>query len=737
MTITPPSSRSIVIYGDVTTDCNIAPVPEDHENERDTLNIARNGGSVLMLAELIKGIVPDTVQTYSHKTEVDPEAPSFYIKCKEFEAEKDNPKRSKDKAWRIAEIIGFEKGRRCEPPLPTYPNDPKDADIVVLDDGNLGFRDHPEVWPEAIEEGQNPWILIKMVSELAKGSLWDRLRDHHKDRLIALVTIEDLRCSDVRISRALSWEQTALDVMREMRSNNAINALNECAFVVIMLGLEGAIILSKSETPQTSAAGGRPPQGSLIFDPQRMEGEWRLKYPGKVLGYKNCMAASIAKSLAETDSKIDRETIKDGVYRGLAAMRKLHEIGYHAKKGSVPDLTFPFEDIVKFLKEFSRDKSPFEECELISPKDVEEEGLEENKQTKPDLWTILSDKYKERLYQVAEEVAEYGVKTRLKNVPCLEFGKLLTVDRREIESYRSIRTLVKEYAESKIDKPLSIAVFGAPGSGKSFGITQMAESLFSDQIKTRTFNLSQLGSEDDLWPAMHQVRDVGLSGKLPLVFWDEFDTTLNKQALGWLRYFLAPMQDGKFQDGQVTHYIGKAIFVFAGGTSETFSIFDKTRKKTADTKEAEEKNLEKYKKLKLPDFISRLKGFINILGPNKAEKPEGGNDDKFFVVRRAILLRSLLLRDAPYYFKEEKNNGETIEKLKIDKGVLRAFLQTTEYYHGSRSMEYLIAMCTKGEGGSFDRSSLPSQAQLDLHVNADEFMDLVYTGSDSGVCYTS
>jgi hypothetical protein len=65
------------------------------------------------------------------------------------------------------------------------------------------------------------------------------------------------------------------------------------------------------------------------------------------------------------------------------------------------------------------------------------------------------------------------------------------------------------------------------------------------------------------------VRDVGLSGALPLVFWDEFDTALEGKKLGWLRYFLAPMQDGRFQDGQLVHPIGRSIFVFAGGTSTT------------------------------------------------------------------------------------------------------------------------------------------------------------------------
>jgi exodeoxyribonuclease-5 len=39
-----------------------------------------------------------------------------------------------------------------------------------------------------------------------------------------------------------------------------------------------------------------------------------------------------------------------------------------------------------------------------------------------------------------------------------------------------------------------------------------------------------------------------------LVFWDEFDSALDNQPLAWLRHFLAPMQDGAFQEGQIVHW---------------------------------------------------------------------------------------------------------------------------------------------------------------------------------------
>jgi hypothetical protein len=95
--------------------------------------------------------------------------------------------------------------------------------------------------------------------------------------------------------------------------------------------------------------------------------------------------------------------------------------------------------------------------------------------------------------------------------------------RQEIESLRSIRSLVGEYvSQPRPKRPLSIAVFGPPGSGKSFGITQLALALRPGEIEPKEFNLSQLGSTDELLSALHQVRDIGLGGKIPLVFWDEF-----------------------------------------------------------------------------------------------------------------------------------------------------------------------------------------------------------------------
>ena len=198
---------------------------------------------------------------------------------------------------------------------------------------------------------------------------------------------------------------------------------------------------------------------------------------------------------------------------------------------------------------------------------------------------------------------------------------------------------------------------------------------------------------------------MALRDDLALVFWDEFDAPLQGQPLGWLPHFLSPMSDGRFHDGHGLHPLGTAIFVFAGGTATSF----------ADFMAFKDERLERA--AKKPDFVSRLRGYMNVTGPNQQDP-----GDVAAPLRRALVLRSLMAGRAPQML-TPVHNGEPV--LQIDDGVLRAFLEVGDYIHGARSMEAIVQMSSLAGKPRFERASLPARQQLLAHVNADEFLRLV------------
>ncbi len=710
------AQKIAIVTGDVTMDWNLARTLRARDGAAgwtrdDCTRACWQRGGAAMLADLIETVAADLSQTGKDAWEirqptspddpaqVHPGDPRFYHSYAMWSLFKYGEKPDKEKlVWRVAEFLGLD---RCADVSPSgdanwkqVVNDSPEAALVVLDDAALGFRDQRDLWPQAIRdpEKHRPWVVLKMARPVAEGELWDYVHRNFADRLIVVIAINDLRRTAVQISRELSWERTAQDIAWELVHNPRVNALSDCAHVIVSFYTGGVVLLSQPEMASSKS------RCTLFFDPKVIEGMWEQDRPGSMIGYTSCITASMARQIMLAP---DQPDIQRGIQAGLVAMRKLHLDGYGDPEAKTPQLQLAFPRKI-IAAELAKDNAPFAVAAVQDPvRFLIEWSREYQEPQEEGFWTILKDRYADNLDQIAQRIVLDGPEVALQEVPLGQFGGLLTVDRRETESFRSIRVLVSEYCHlGQQKRPLSIAVFGSPGSGKSFGITEIAKSLMPGQVEVLEFNLSQFGSPDDLIGALHQARDVGLSGKIPLVFWDEFDTSLAGKPLGWLRYFLAPMQDGKFQEGQITHPIGRAIFVFAGGTCVRLDLFGK------------QMNPDDFRAAKGPDFVSRLKGYVNILGPNRQDVA-----DPYYIIRRAILLRSILQRNAALIFEKAKPN--------IDPGVLRALLQTREYKHGVRSMEAIVAMSLLAGTNAFERSGLPSEAQLELHVDGRDFLALV------------
>ena len=596
-----------------------------------------------------------------------------------------NPKDKSRVVYRVKKFKGFTGPNNSKVGLVPIKNDNSTSGIVVLDDAGNGFRDNSEYWPKAIiEKGKNPLIVYKMSCPIAEGKLWEHVFKNHADNLIVILNADDLRSNGINISRCLSWEKTALDFVWQIASNPKLLPLANCSNLVVRFGLDGAIHYTRKNNKIESR---------LFFDPLTIEDGFKAKYFGEMQWLTSAFVTEIVDSIANSGEDNDViNLVRKGVRKGLLSARRLFQQGFGSNMNQ-PD--FPSSEF------FKQEKEANNIADIIIPSPTVPEPAD------PNFWCILKEINGTQLEDMAYDVVIRGEKVALGWVPVGEFRGLRTVDRTEIESFRSIKNLMIEYVNSKkTSRPLSIAVFGSPGSGKSFGVTEVAGSVSPDLIVKVEFNISQFKSPTDLISAFHRIRDIALIGKIPLVFFDEFDSDFGGK-FGWLKYFLAPMQDGKFREGETMHPIGKAIFVFAGGICSSFEEFSCASHK--DQNQA----FETFKNAKGPDFVSRLRGYVNILGPNCTD----GNET-LFVIRRAMILRSFLERKAKQLFDNNKS-------VRIDQGVLRAMIKVPNYKHGVRSMEAIIEMSMLNEHTCWEQAFLPPKEQLRLHVDEEMFSRLV------------
>jgi hypothetical protein len=623
------------------------------------------------------------------------------------------------KVWGVHAFEGFtgpESGTLANPPAPE--KNPPNAAVVVLDDAGNGFRDLGDGrgWPVALKPSHRPVVLYKVRRPLLKGKLWDRLQKSHLDRTIAMLNADELREEGALISRRLSWEHTAADIILTLLHEDTFRPLSHCEHVIVMIGLEGVIHLYRADAGTDSGAN-RSNQASLSYVPDLIEGDLLQDHRrGGMTGFSSAFAAAIVAAIVKASAGAGQaqggvepptfKVVQKGIREGMVAARYLLELAYGPARdasNSKATVSAPDDASPAYPRSglFGQKKPPDFAIHQVQLPTIPDRG-DARATNRFRHWRILDavrSQTNRSMRDLARDVALRGLKEALPKIPVARFNDLETIDRWEIENYRSIRNLFREFLKNpQPERPLCIAVFGRPGSGKSFGVTEVAKSVEEEHpIEKFDFNLSQWKSADELAVALHRVRGSGLRRRVPLVFFDEFDSFFDTKELGWLKHFLAPMNEGVFTDGRFTHPMGPAILVFAGGTCANFQEFCK---KTAEAK----------KDIKAPDFLSRLRGNVDVFGPDPLADTR--------MLSRAMILRRALAKRSKRLFDEG-------ESLRIDPRVLAAFLNVWEFRHGARSIEAIVEMSQLQDHQQFAPSMLPPPMQMRLHVEPEEFMRII------------
>jgi hypothetical protein len=306
-----------------------------------------------------------------------------------------------------------------------------------------------------------------------------------------------------------------------------------------------------------------------------------------------------------------------------------------------------------------------------------------------------------------------ATETSMRAQLALQFGKLNLVDPDHARSLLHLEHTLKDFlrrcrdedvkdTKQRKDLVLSLALFGGPGSGKSFLAEQLRDAVDPHGTEFArdhmTLNLSQFQSPEQLGEALEQVRTAGLGRRVPFVLWDEFDTAVNGEAGAWLSRFLVPMQDRTFYRHGRAHPLGHAVFVFIGGTF------------TGEADLQTWTQTEAGRRAKAPDFHSRLTA--TLTAPSVASHPdlldgrERASDGIATAVsraNRAVILR----RQLRSVFKNLTH---------IERGVLSLLLHVPTQ-HGVRSLEKLLEAAHRKEAHELRAAQLPGPGVLEVHVD--------------------
>lgn len=567
---------------------------------------------------------------------------------------------------------------------------------------------------------------MNLIKELLKIS-------NISEKLSIFTNYSEITSNEFSIHCNSSWELVLQDIIRECEEGiiktllNTTNCINQ---IFVYFSEAGVVVIDNNDKDND-----KDHQITLYYDPYELKDTLFVSQPGITFGDITILISTLLKKHMIEDYLDDKVSLYVAINSAFRMIREKHLIGrgkYNLVNNNKKIYGFDKKGDSTISKKIRR-------CSLCGKCNLFEEK-EENLQKKcleKSIFRTIPDKYnihgnindnskktlknkilledfigygKEKWLQIGSQIVKYGLDKILNNIPKGVFGKYITYDHEEIEHLNNIKSLVLTYCENYLDTtPLAIAVFGAPGTGKSFIIRELAKCIHTTKdiknIDLIEYNLSQVQNESEIYRMLHQVRNISISNKIPLIIWDEFDV----EKMKWLKIFLEPIQDGKFSDNGVIYDVGKSIFAFCGGCFKSFSDFTKDVILQNDKKGL--------------DFVSRIRAYLNLFGLNRSfnsfENLFKFSSEYKYIIQRAVIIRTQLERYWPNIIDEKT------QEARIDPYITQALLRTEKFYYGARSIETILKVCNLSEQSNLTTKTFPMKELVNTHVTQD-FFDYIY-----------
>lgn len=573
-------------------------------------------------------------------------------------------------------------------------------DCLVIEDQELGFYGDTSLWPSVLHnddwEGEVVWKSVArddMNDVGLQSELFNQLKHKKLASLTVLLSAHKLRNQrgfEIRDHRTFD---SLVDTLEATICSREFASIRRASSRIILLFPYRAAAVFEGQR-----GGDAMEFRSFVYDSRALT-TWDGLGVGRTFGSLSLLTGAVVRVLVTGG---DSSGLNLAICNSIQAMRKVYENG----GGSANPLSGDIADLVEnsLASAVSEHIMPVPAKKLSSTSKSDPRYLccfPSEKDPDASLLVQSIGGWEGYMRPIALKLVKSGVISALPYTPIGQFGDFETLDTDEVESLNNIRRLMIRYRDNDgTSRPLSIGVFGQPGTGKTYAIQQLVDEVFDTRKELLPFDLSQVDDSQELRKFLDLVGDARVQGKFPVVLWDEFDSGAGK----WLKDFIYPMQEGQFLSGGNLHPIGKTVWFFAGGVSHTFDQFAQGKAFGWDSSIMRKSN-------KLPDFVSRLRAYVNIQGVN----PVSSNDLNFggkHLLRRGLLLRRYLEKYHPQLVDEDGS-------LSIRSEVAEAFLLSSTYSHGARSIEAIVSSCNLDSASRLAQRHLPSPEVLRSHVSED------------------